>query len=411
MNYTKKHRAWLVMIGTILIQAGMTGIFINCTGILFSAIIGELHLKAGELSVYYMIRSFASSIAVGITTKLFFKYPAKYVMTALGIILCSSFAAMCFFTELWQWYLAAVFAGIGISCAMVAIPVVLNNWFHSNNGLVVGLTMSASGISGAIFGPICSGLISAFGWRVTAVLMAGAGILLIAVPSLLVLSATPEEVGCCPYGEKQRGTARARQKQEVMGESHAGYTPAWVFPLSMVALLSVSSLTQFNNQIPTYAQSIGFDIATGAIMASFSMVGNVVGKLSLGVLTDRIGIYRSIQLLVILIAGSMGIFLYGDSSLLLLNAGAFVYGLVFALMATAPALLYLDLYGIGTYRKKVSQLQAVSGIVMALLSTIFPYLYDWTGNFQLVFVYGAVACAMSCIIFTKLQNFSKDRKE
>ena len=68
----------------VLIQAGMMGVIINCTGIVFSAVLEDCGFRAGDLSVYYTIRSLASAAAVGVTSRLFFRYGGKAVMGALG---------------------------------------------------------------------------------------------------------------------------------------------------------------------------------------------------------------------------------------------------------------------------------------------------------------------------------------
>lgn len=188
---TASPKAWAVLAGMVLIQAGMMGVIINCTGIVFSTVLEDCGFRAGDLSVYYTIRSLASAAAVGVTSRLFFRYGGKAVMAALGAILALSFGSMYFFDSLWQWYLSGAFAGIGMSCIMVIMPVVLNNWFKAHNGLIIGLAMSSSGIAGAVFSPLCSALVTALGWRMAAVVTACIGGALIIIPSLVLLSISP----------------------------------------------------------------------------------------------------------------------------------------------------------------------------------------------------------------------------
>ena len=103
---TASPKAWAVLAGMVLIQAVMMGVIINCTGIVFSAVLEDCGFRAGDLSVYYTIRSLASAAAVGVTSRLFFRYGGKAVMAALGAILALSFGSMYFFDSLWQWYLS-----------------------------------------------------------------------------------------------------------------------------------------------------------------------------------------------------------------------------------------------------------------------------------------------------------------
>lgn len=103
---TASPKAWAVLAGMVLIQAGMMGVIINCTGIVFSAVLEDCGFRAGDLSVYYTIRALASAAVVGVTSRLFFRYGGKAVMAALGAILALSFGSMYFFDSLWQWSLS-----------------------------------------------------------------------------------------------------------------------------------------------------------------------------------------------------------------------------------------------------------------------------------------------------------------
>ena len=58
MQKSKFHYAWLILIAAICIQGGIIGILVNCTGVIFSAIIKDLGFRSGDLSIYYTILSF-----------------------------------------------------------------------------------------------------------------------------------------------------------------------------------------------------------------------------------------------------------------------------------------------------------------------------------------------------------------
>ncbi len=192
---SKFHYAWLILIAAICIQGGIIGIMVNCTGVIFSAIIEDLGFRSGDLSIYYTIRAFLQAAACGVTTKLFLNKNPKLVMTGLATLGLAGYVGMYFYTDLWQWYLSGVLVGICMSCVLVVIPVVLNNWFAVKNGMVIGIAMAASGLAGAVFSPVLSSLIITMGWRKTAVFNGAVAFLLIAVPSLLLLVRTPEEMG------------------------------------------------------------------------------------------------------------------------------------------------------------------------------------------------------------------------
>ena len=402
--FKKIHPAWLVLVCMILVQGGIIGVVVNCTGVLFAAIIKDLGFRAGDLSIYYTIRQLICAASIGLTAKLYFKRNSRIVMFLMGCCCAAAFYMMSVSTQVWHWYIAALFLGVGMSCTAMIVPIVLSNWFHSHKGLVVGLSMSASGVGGALYSPISSQLIQNFGWRTTAVITGTIGFIMVTLGSL-GFYITPEKLGLKPYGEK----AEAKAPEQAGKEAQDYQVPGWVFIAALFALLTVNSYTQLNNQIPTFARSIGYSLSVGAIFTSCSMIGNIFGKLLSGALTDRIGVYRAIQFNLIMTFLSMVLYLFGSNSQLIMQLASLLYGLIYSLGTTIPALLFLDLYGKEKYGSKVQVNQTISYFIMALTSFLFPYIYDLTGTFSPVFAAGAVICVVSFLLIEKLRRYSQSR--
>ena len=96
----KIHRAWIILIAMILIQAGVIGILMNCTGILFAAILSETGFRAGDLSLYYTIRSLVSAATINTACWFFFHKNARVVLAVLGATYCVSVGMMSCFSQL-----------------------------------------------------------------------------------------------------------------------------------------------------------------------------------------------------------------------------------------------------------------------------------------------------------------------
>ena len=397
------HRAWWVLLGLLLIQGGLMGIVVNCTGVIFSAILEDCGFRAGDLSLYYTIRSLAAVVSVALVAPWFFRIGARKFTTCLAILLMISFGSMCFYTELWHWYLSAALIGLGTNCLMIIIPSVINNWFYSHKGLLTGLTMSASGIFGALFSPVCSQLILTYHWRVTALITAllGGGLVLIASRLLVI---TPESVGLTPWGTAPESAVSGQAVSD-----SAQPVPGWVFISSLFVLIGAGATVQLSNQLPTFARSIGYSLTVGALLTSLCMVGNVSGKLCVGALCDRIGVYRALKIVLLLLSASFVGFLLAKGTVLILFLSALIFGIVYSLPTTLPSILLLDLYGPNQYKSKLTRIQSFNGLLSAFSSSVFPYLYDLTGSFDIVFIIGLTACAIAMLLTWKLQRFARDR--
>lgn len=407
MKENKLHYGWLVLLALIAMQGGFIGIMVNCNGILYSAIIQDLGFRAGDLSLSYTIRAFAQAAAVGITSKWFFKTNPKIFMVIMALSGGLPFIAMSRFNTLPQWYFVNIFVGIGCSCVLVVIPVIINNWFVAKKGLVMGLSMAASGLCGAVFGPIVSSVITKSGWRSAAVFIGVVSIVIIAVPVLLFLYITPEEKGMKPYGyvegEQDSNAAAATESKHYA-------MPGSMFMLALISIITGLIMSQFMNQIPTFATSIGYTIAVGATISSISMVGNVGGKLLMGSLSDKLGIFKAVYIAIVIIMASMVLFLVGSKSLPMIYAASLLFGLVYAMGTTVPPLVLLDVYGAAEYRTYLARFQSINGIIMAFASSIFGYIYDFTGAYTLDFVFGLVVLTISMLTYMRLKKWSTEVK-
>ncbi|MBR4036084.1 MAG: MFS transporter [Oscillospiraceae bacterium] len=400
---SKFHYAWLILIAAICIQGGIIGILVNCTGVIFSAIIEDLGFRSGDLSIYYTIRAFLQAAACGTTTKLFLNKNPKVVMTGLATLGLAGYVGMYFYSSLWQWYFSGILVGICMSCVLVVIPVVLNNWFAVKNGMVIGIAMAASGLAGAVFSPVLSSLIVSMGWRKTAVFNGITGFLLIAVPSILLLVRTPEEMGMKPYGWDQVKKEDATQAESAT-EKKSWKMPSSMFYLCAVSIIIAGIMTQFGNQLPILAQSVGYTIQVGAMVTSFNMVGNVFGKLAIGVLADKIGIFKSVNITSVIIAASTVMLLFSGTSPVMMYAGALLLGLVYSMGTTVPPLVFMEVYGPDEYKVHLSRFQAYNSVVMALASSALPYIYDFTGSFNGALILGFAFAVLPIFTFAVVKK-------
>ncbi|MBQ5327544.1 MAG: MFS transporter [Oscillospiraceae bacterium] len=399
---SKFHYAWLILISAVCIQGGIIGVMVNCTGVIFSAIIEDLGFRSGDLSIYYTIRAFLQAAACGITTKLFLNKNPKVIMTGLATLGLAGYVGMYFYTQLWQWYFSGVLVGICMSCVLVVIPVVLNNWFATKNGLVIGIAMAASGLAGAVFSPVLSSMIVSMGWRKTAVFNGAVAFLLIVVPTLLLLVRTPEEKGMKPYGWDQ-----VKNSENTAGgvKTEKSYKmPASMFVICAFSLIVAGIMTQFGNQLPMLAQSVGYTIQIGAMVTSCNMVGNVAGKLLIGVMADKIGIFPSVNLTSVVIAISTVMLLFSGANPVMMYAGALLLGLVYSMGTTVPPLVFMEVYGPDEYKVHLSRFQSYNSVVMALASSALPYIYDFTGSFNGALILGFVFAVLPIFTFAVVKK-------
>jgi predicted MFS family arabinose efflux permease len=85
---------------------------------------------------------------------------------------------------------------------------IAGRWFRAREGFVVGLLTAANAAGQLVFLPAMASLVTNFGWRIMSRVLAGAVIVFLPLPALLMRN-RPEDVGLRPYGDRSRSAPDA----------------------------------------------------------------------------------------------------------------------------------------------------------------------------------------------------------
>ena len=387
----KLHRAWWMMVGCILLQAGATGVFSNCATIFYSSICGELGFSNGAMAMFTTVRTVTMAFAMTGVTLLYKKIDLRVLLSALSVLGAACFASQALFHDIWQWYVMGAIYGVA-SGGLMTVPatIVINNWFHERTGFALGLALSASGVAGAVINPLCSALISSLGWRPAAVAVAGLALALLLPATAFILRLTPEEVGCTPYGAKQQNGVAERTVLRAENSPLAG--KAGVFALCFILVILPNCVVQITYHISLFVQQEGLSLALAATLTSLVMVGNTLGKLLLGMLNDRKGPwFTSCCACAALALASLG-FTGGRAAPWLLYLSAPLLGVSFSLAAMLPSLIARQIYA-GQYQKRYSVLMTTGTLLGAVANTAIGVASDVAGSYLPVYGVSAAACA------------------
>ena len=109
------------------------------------------------------------------------------VIAALAMMALSSTASL-FMTQSWQLVLSwGLFSGIGSGCITnVLSATIVNRWFVTNRGLVMGLFAASTSTGTLVFIPVLSAIAQGHGWQPVVICVACAMALLIPVVFFLL---------------------------------------------------------------------------------------------------------------------------------------------------------------------------------------------------------------------------------
>ena len=395
-------RKWCILATCCGLSACSIGICVNSNGVFFRQVSSELDVGIGLFAAQATISNILIGLFSTIAIKTIGRFDTKRIVSS-GIIMAGiSTALMSRGNSIQFFFVLGALRGIGCSFfSLVVITYIIGNWFSNRQGFAIGLVLSFSGFGGALFSPIFSYLIEHIGWRDTYVI-AGCCIIVMALPGvLLFLSSHP--------------TAVSRPKKY---KSATGRTESFSFSCALVALISILSffvptITGIAQHLPGYAVSLGYTPTTGALMVSSVMLGNVLFKLLIGVLSDKIGpVNASLIILILNLLSLIGLsqVSFIQDSRKLIQMSSFLFGTVYAVGAVGISLIVRLLFGQEGYIALYPYMNLLISLGSAASLTLNGFLFDLFGSYRVSFISIMMIAAVCIMLLLLLRLVFKHQK-
>lgn len=283
-------RQWLIIAASFIVLSLASGLMFNF-GIFLKEVESAFEGSRSGVSAGYsifMLVGFASAILMGHLSD---RYGARKIVilgTVLNVIALGFASVM---QSVWQFYLLiGVMLGLGRSAYSIATVAYIQRAFTQNRGLATGLAGSGSGLGISMMAPLASYLILAYGWR-SAYLILGVVTLLLAIPASVYLRPVKQEdAGTHPAPSSKssnvRETATLPEASKSMGEIMKR-RPFWAV-LGSHACDCVCHSVLIVHMVPFAIESGIPEFPAGMLLSAMG-VGALVGRITGGILADRIG--------------------------------------------------------------------------------------------------------------------------
>jgi MFS family permease len=215
------------------------------------------------------------------------------MMAALAMMCLSSLASL-FMTQTWQLVLSwGLVSGIGSGCITnVLSATIVNRWFVTNRGLVMGLFAASTSTGTLIFLPVLSAIAENDGWQPVVMCVAAAMALLIPVV-FFFLPEWPQDIGEQPYGADADHPVPVREKTNPIHTAFSAlgegikHRDFWL----LAGTFFVCGFTT-NGLVGTHMIALCSDYgmaatAAGGLLAIMGLF-DLVGTTASGWLTDRV---------------------------------------------------------------------------------------------------------------------------
>ena len=308
-------------------------------------------------------------------------------LLGLGLVLSSQVS------EAWQLYVTfGVLVGAGVSAFYVPLTVLAIRWFDDRRGMAAAIVSAGNGLGIMALSPLSRWLINELDWRIAFVVL-GDLAWLIVIPCALLLKPSPTAAPAPGWASGRAGVAAP------VGQILVSW-PIWAIALTHFACCAAHSGPIFH--LVSHAIDQGVGSMAAASILGVSGLSSIVGRVGSGIVADRLGVKRT--LIVMLAAQAVLIPLYlaatSEGSLWGLSL---VFGVAYGGVMPLYAVITREYFGEAIMGTAYGWVFFISCIGMGLGSFAGGAIYDALGSYQGLFVGSFAVGAMAVVLAATLR--------
>lgn len=411
-----KRKYWMIIIIAALLMAGSVGLNINTIGVFLNPVSQGLNLSLGDVSVH------STFLSIGLAFSAFLVAPALKRFSFKFLIICAT-ALMAITTFLmskvefsWQLNVLGLIRGFASAFyGIIPLQLLINNWFVERHGLVTSIVFSFSGVAGAVFSPIMSSIVQSAGWERAYVVKALVFILLSLPAIIYPFKFRPEEEGYLAYGalknanKAQEVSSRLKEETGPVNKEPVNVNKT-AFILILLASIFTTSLVGLFQHLSSLGQSKGFTAQSGAFMVSACMLGNIIFKLIIGIISDaKNEIFACLSMLLVTITGL--VILYISQAETLSIPASFLFGASFAMTAVGLSITTKRIFGNAAFAKVFPSINFIANIGAAFAVSFYGFSYDFFKSYNFANLLSIVFCLLVGLSIIWADKISLNKKE
>ncbi|MDE5876534.1 MAG: MFS transporter [Muribaculaceae bacterium] len=391
------HYGFTIVACCCLMMGINVGLTFSCAGIFYRPVSESLGVAVGEFGIYMSVMYVTSSLMLSVAGRLLERYSARWLFSANSALMGLTFLSMALYDKVWEFYVAGGVLGVTLAFLLyLSFPTLVNRWFQTRVGLMIGICSAASGIGGMLFNPVAGWMITVWGWRWA---YAGFGVLILCVVSPLLawlLRDRPADKGLLPYGADAVVTTAAEGRGAGSGMTYGAAVKSPLFYALILFAFLMMGISTLNLFIPGFVTDHGFSLEQASVTAAAVMAGVTIGKLALGWINDRSSLAG---VAVTTLGGALGlaVLIFSEGSLFSVMGGAFLFGWAYAGVTVQTAMLTRSVFGTRDYARIYSVISIALAAGGALASGGWGLLADATSG-TVIFASGAIGLILCLLL-------------
>ena len=325
---------------------------------------------------------------------------AGFILMSIGWALISVAASA------WQFVLSfGLLCGAAAACLVVVPPMTLvNNWFIAMRGRAAGIVNVLFMLM--VVPPVVAASITAYGWRVTALIISIVCLLL--APLVLLVIDRPESIGQKPLGADQEGEhALTATSLDIAKTSLPIREP--VFWVVMVGIGIFGGIgVAFSAHFVPFALETGLTLKSAALLFSMFGAAGLIAGLVGGFVADRLGGARTFACTSFIASITWPCLLIAHQYWTLALC-VIVLGLCANSIMPIAVTMLANLFGRAPFARIMGMLVFITMPFNVALPLLSGALYDLLGSYRAVFVLNAALLVSVGIIFAFVHRIEASR--
>jgi len=416
MNFLKKHYHWVIA-GVILLELAIhIGIFNNVSSLFIIPVTADLQIPRGSFSLAYSCKSLAGFFSTLFSGIFFAKFGYRKLATAALLLSAGAYVLLSSSQDALMLGIGFLLIGLGEGFSSVAASTrMVNTWFHTHQGLVLGLVTASTGLGGSLFSIILSNTIASVGWR-SSYLLCGVLVLVSAALILLFIRNTPREMELLPYGSGNHHGKKAKRENR---DHWYGYEskdimkkPTFFLMMVVIFLSCFCNYAAFYVIVPHF-QDCGLGATDAAALQSIMLLALAAAKFICGILSDTLGA-KFINVLCMVCTILALILLAVANSYATCFLAVLIYSVALVMTSIPVPLLSSALFGYHPQSSMIGIFMALIPASSVIAAPVVNTIYDHIGSYRPIFLVsagvGAVALLLMVLLFI-LADWDRKRYE
>ncbi len=385
---------WIVMAGMVMITITI-GTHMSF-GVFFKPIMEEFGWTRTTTATGFFVGGLAIATMALSSGALTDRYGPRLVITGTGLVNGLGYILVSQVSSLWQFYLVFPMLASSMSI-MTPLLTPVSRWFTAWRGLALGVVGIGAGLGQTIMPPFTHYLVSQYGWRQAYMALS----LLVGVTVVAAAQAVrrdPREKGLRPYGVAPAapGSGEVPATDGGTGFAPPAFSLRQVvrFPTFWMILLSGAlgslAMQMIMIHLVPHVTDVGISAAVGATMLGIIGLTNIIGKVVMGWLADRIGAKPTLAITNAL-SGVVMLWLLRADEEWMLYGFAIAFGFAFGGWMTLLAATAGEVFGVASLGAIFGTMQAGTATFGTGGTVMAGYVFDVTQSYISAFAIGAVA--------------------